>query len=161
MSYKDQAGEYRGGRVEPEADPPKPRRYPCFATGCPMPGTMWGGITQGGTGERLGSCAWHYAVSPTDIPKVTQVLQDWQCVAREMNAARAAQYGDAASSPKAMDALFAQSVSRLRPYVKDGGWGDEFERRPGEDFCGWGRRLEAFLGARVVEVLSIRQASLA
>lgn len=157
MSYKEKAsGEgYRGGRVDPEADAPKPRpRFPCFATGCPMPGTIFPGAGVGGTGDRPGECAWHYGVQPTDIPRVTQVLQDWLCVAREVNAARRAQYGEAASSPRALDALFEQAVQRLRPHVQAGGWGDQFERQPGEDYRRWGQRLEAFIGGRVVEVLS-------
>lgn len=158
MSYRDKAGEYRGGRVDPDPEAPKPMpRFACFADACPMPGTIFPGAGVGGTGDRPGTCAWHYAVNANDIPRITQVLQDWHCVAREVNAARRAQYGETASDPKAMDALFAQSVSRLRPHVQAGGWRDEFEALPGEHFREWGQRLEAFIGGRVVEVLSVHR----
>lgn len=146
---------YRGGRVNADDDAPRHRRYPCFATGCPMPGTIWPGVTQG-AGDQPGSCAWHYGVQPLNIPRVTQVLKDWGSVAYEVDECRRVHTSsETACSPKAQDAAFRIAVERLRPHVQAGGWGDEFEARPGERYAGWGSRLEAFLGARVVEVLSV------
>lgn len=152
MSYKEQAGSYRGGRVNPEEDTPKRLRYPCFATGCPMPGTIFTGTT-----DSPGTCAWHYGVLPTDIPKVTQRLLDWECVSLEINAARRVLTGDKACDPKAQDDAMAEGWARLQPAMAAGGWSNELAPRDGERLGQWSRRLEAFLGARVVEVLSTNQ----
>jgi hypothetical protein len=152
MTYKDKAEGYRGGRVNPDSDAPKRLRYPCFATGCPMPGTI-------GTGpaDQPGTCAWHYGVLPTDIPKVTQRLKDWQCLTAEVNAARQALTGEHASDPKALDDVLAAAWTRLQPVVAHTGWEDVLKPRPGEHLSEWSRHIERFLGARVVEVLSTNQ----
>lgn len=158
---------YRGGRIDGSGgdDPPKPRRYPCFAAGCPMPGTIFLGAGVGGTGDAQGSCAWHYAVQPHDIPKVTRVLLDWQCVAYEVREARRAHTSsELASNPQGLADAFDAAWQRVQPLVP--GWEDEL--RPGiarsskgealghrEDYRAWGQRLERFLGARVVESLSV------
>lgn len=142
---------YRGGRVNPDAkeDKPKRLRYPCFAEGCPMPGTIFTGST-----GAAGSCAWHYGVLPTDIPKVTERLNAWGCVADEINAARRVLTGDKAADPKAQDDHLATAWLRLGPLVELSGWASDLEPHPRERLGDWSRRLEWFIGARVVEVLS-------
>lgn len=161
----DERSEYRGGALTEQ----KPRvvlRYPCFADGCPMPGTIWPGAGIGGTGDQPGTCAWHYGVQPQDIPKVTRALRDWACVTYEVNEARRACTGDLASNPAALKAAFATAWERLQPLVV-GQWEDELSpgnihtskgldcgpRLP-ESYADWARRLERFVGARIAEVLS-------
>jgi hypothetical protein len=141
---------------------PAPRRYSCFADGCPMPGT----ITPSGSGSSV--CAWHYGILPTDIPKVTRVLRDWQCVSYEVGEARRVLTGELAADPTAIRRMFAAAWERLEPLA--GTWAAEL--KPGnvrtskgvdrgplfpEGYGDWAKRLERFLGARVVEVLSVRQ----
>lgn len=163
----DQA--YRGGRVEPDlpADPPPPRvqRYPCFADGCPMAGTIFPNGTADG---KPGVCVYHYAVNATDIPKVTQVLRDWGCVADEVRAARRCITGPMASDPAALQAQFDAAWERLAPLVPS--WHADLapgtiRTSKGQDtghrqaYGDWAKHLERFLGARVVEVLSVRRAT--
>lgn len=152
---------YRGGRVDPdEPAPQKPKRlrYPCFAEGCPMPGSLFSSGT-----DKSGSCAWHYAVQPTDIPKVTQVLRDWMCVSAEIIAARRSLGGDLASDPAGLQREFDAAWQRLQPMAA--AW--EKELAPGtihtskgvdiryrQSYSDWAKHLERFIGARVVEVLS-------
>ena len=147
---------YRGGRVMPEEDQPARRRYPCFADGCPMPGTMFPDATQG-TGERPGTCVWHYGVNPNDIPKVTQRLTDWQCVANEIQAGRRVLTGPLATDPGGQDDALAAAWRRLATEVELTGWSAQLQPQAGEHYGEWTRRLEYFIGARVVEVLSINQ----
>lgn len=163
---------FRGGRVFTDDDAPieqpKPRRlrFPCFAEGCPMPGTLWPGVTQGGAGDRPGTCAWHYGIVPTDIPKVTQVLNDWMCVSAEINQARQCLSGPLASDPVALHREFDAAWFRLQPLVdawekdlapstiRTGKGADTGYRQAYSD---WAKHLERFIGARVVEVLSTRR----
>jgi hypothetical protein len=139
---------------------PTRRAYRCFAEQCPMPGT----ITPSGAGSP--TCAWHYGVVSSDIPKVTRVLLDWQCVSYEANEARRVLTGELATDPGAIDIAFRNAWERLQPLVP--GW--EAQLQPGnirtskgverpfrEGYGDWAKRLDQFLGARVVEVLSIRQ----
>jgi hypothetical protein len=159
---------FRGGRVftdddNPDAAKPQRLRYPCFAAGCPMPGTLFP------EHARTGVCAWHYAAQPTDIPKITYQLQAWECVAREIEQGRRVLCGPTAADPAAQEAAFNAAWARLRPLLS-AGW--ETELRPaairsskGEDrghrqsYGDWLKHLERFLGARVVEVLSTHRRS--
>lgn len=154
---------FRGGRVftdgdEQTAQKPQRMRHTCFATGCPMPGTMFAGGT-----DRPGSCVWHYGVQPTDIPKVTQVLRDWICVSAEIEHARRCLAGDLASDPAALKFEFDAAWQRLLPMASS--W--QAELAPGtirtskgvdtghrQGYSDWAKHLERFIGARVVEVLS-------
>lgn len=152
---------FRGGRVftddeQPLPDKPQRLRYPCFAEGCPMPGSIFSGPT-----DKPGSCAWHYAVQPSDIPKVTQRLNDWACVAAEVNAARRVLTGEAASDPRAQEAALLVAWQRLAPQVEHSGWSGDLQPAHNERLGEWCRRLEWFVGARVVEVLSTHRRSLA
>lgn len=152
MSYKDKAttpaADYRGGALTDQT-PKVVKRYPCFAGGCPMPGTIFTGST-----DSPGSCAWHFGVLANDIPKVTQVLKDWNCVAYEVNEARRAHMGELACNPKALDDAHRAAWERLQPLVP--GWEDQLQPQEGERYRAWMQRLERFLGARVVEVQSLR-----
>lgn len=149
---------YRGGALS-VPDKPAVKRYPCFADQCPMPGSIFASGT-----DKAGACAWHYGVLPNDIPKVTRVLLDWQCVSSEVNAARRLLTGPAAADAKAQDEAFASAWNRLQGFI-DTTW--QAELKPGnartskgeehpfrEGYGDWAKRLERFLGARVVEVLS-------
>lgn len=170
MSYKDKAasGDYRGGRIDQPKDKPKKATYPCYADGCPMPGTMFpNGVSHDQDGmPRPGVCPFHYGVVPSDIPKVSNTLRSWECVVYEIDAGRAVLTGAMSSDPKAQDDAFRQAWERLKPL--SGVW--EAELAPGnlrtskgverpfrEGYSDWIRRLERFIGARVVEVLSVNQ----
>lgn len=161
LSYKTKAdairaqdeGAYRGGRLEQDAPKPPRPRYPCFAEGCPMPGTIFPGVIQGGTGDSPGTCAWHYGLIPNDIPRVTQLIREWECVAREIDRARRVHTGPLACDPAALQREFDAAVARLRPAVQSGGWGNTFEREGMEGYGRWAQRLEVFLGKRVRELL--------
>lgn len=156
---------YKGGRVSADEDS-KPRlRDPCFASGCPMPGSIFTAGT-----DKAGSCAWHYGVVPTDIPKVTQVLVDWQCVSSEIREARRCLTGELATDPAALQRAFDIAWERLEPLAPT--WVDQL--KPGtiktskgvdtghrQGYGDWAKHLERFLGARVVEVLSINQRRIA
>lgn len=154
---------YRGGRVEPdeplEDEPRRVVRYACFAEGCPMPGTLFP------EHARNGVCAWHYSVQPTDIPKVTSQLRAWECVAREIEQARRMLCGPVAADPAALELAYHQAWDRLRPMLS-AGWLAQLQpatirTSKGEDtrhpqsYGDWAKHLEQFLGARVVEVLSM------
>jgi hypothetical protein len=155
---------YRGGRVDPDApldEKPQPLRYPCFADGCPMAGTMFPDQVMGEKSN--GTCVYHYRVSPSDIPRVTRVLQDWLCVSDEINHARGVLTGPLCADAKAQDHEFAAAWNRLRALSP--GW--EQQLAPGtirtskgvdtgnrQTYSDWAKHLERFIGARVVEVLS-------
>lgn len=156
---------YRGGRLEP--DQPRRRSYPCQAHSCPMPGTIFPGAVGGEKAEGSGICAWHYGVVATDWPRISRVLLDWACVSYEVNEARRVLTGENACNPGAIEQAFAQAWERMQPLVV-GEWEDQL--RPGqmrtrkgeplpyrEGYGDWAKRLQEFLGARVREVLSIRQ----
>lgn len=162
---------FRGGRVfsddEAPIEPQKPKRvrYPCFAEGCPMPGTIF---PNGASDGKVGTCAWHYAVQPTDIPKVTQVLRDWMCVSAEILQARRCLGGALASDPAGLQREFDAAWQRLMPLAAS--W--ESELRPGtirtskgvdtgfrQGYSDWAKHLERFIGSRVVEVLSTHRRS--
>lgn len=136
---------------------PAPRRYRCFADNCPMPGS----ITVDGQGGP--ACAWHYGVVPNDIPKVTRVLVDWQCVSFEIREARRCLTGELATDPIGLQHAFSSAWERMKPLVA--GW--EEQLAPGtirtskgvdtglrQGYGDWVKHLERFIGARVVEVLS-------
>lgn len=131
---------------------PAPTRYRCEAHECPMPGTMFP------SGSKGGVCAWHYGAISSDWPRISRVLLDWGAVAYEVDECRRVHTAsESACDPKAQDALYATAVERLSPFMAAGGWTAEFEAMRGRSYAQWGRRLEEFLGARVVEALSIRQ----
>jgi hypothetical protein len=149
---------YAGGRVFSEDEPPPiagdaPRRlrFPCFADGCPMAGTMFPGTS------RQGVCPWHYAAAPNDIPRITQRLRDWFCVAQEVDAARQILCGPHAADARAQDAALAHGWARLQAVCS--GWEADLAPRKREQLHDWSRRLEAFIGARVLETLSPRRAA--
>lgn len=171
MSYKAKAdairsqdeGAYRGGRVEQDKPKPQRLRYSCFADGCLMPGTIFLGAVQGEKAEGTGCCAWHFGVQPHDIPRVTQALRDWDCVAFEIREARRVLTGELASSPTALQQCFAAAWERLKAVADS--W--ESDLRPGnihtskgvdtgnpQGYGDWSRHLERFLGSRVAQAIS-------
>lgn len=154
---------YHGGRVFTEQQPGDEDtgpRYPCFATGCPMAGTIFA------EHSRRGSCAWHYGVVPNDIPRVTNALRAWECVAFEIDQGRAVLTGPLAMDAAGQDKAFTEAWARLK--LLAGVWQDELapgnlrtskgvERPFRESYGDWIRRLERFIGARVVETLTVNQ----
>lgn len=160
---------YAGGKVfadTPEGERPR-MRYPCFATGCPMPGTIFPETSKDGV------CAWHYGVKPNDIPRVTNTLQAWDCVSFEVREARRILTSELRADPAGIQRAFAAAWERLEPLAgttwasvlapstikhrdKDapGGYVDT---RHHESYADWAKRLEAFVGLQVVESLSVNQ----
>lgn len=129
------------------------KRYPCFADGCPMPGTIFTTrLEDGDTGA--GTCAWHYGVMPSDIPRVTRVLLDWQCVSYEVNEARRVLTGELAIDVKAIGEAFDGAWARLVPLVS--GWEDQLRPQHGESYGWWANRLQRFLGAKVANSLRVQ-----
>lgn len=138
-------------------------RGACFATGCQMPGTIFASGS-----ESSGTCAWHYDVLPEDIGRVTRVLTDWACVSDEITAGRRVLSGPSASDGAVVKEKFKAAWRRMEPAC--GKWASEL--RPGrivssagkespynEDYGDWVRRLERFLGARVVEARSLHRSA--
>lgn len=148
---------YSGGRVFSEDAPPAGedaprRRHPCFADACPMAGTMFPGSS------RQGVCPWHYAAAPNDIPRITQRLRDWLCLAEEIDAGRQLLAGPMATDPRGQDDALARAWGRVQPVCAGSGWEPELAPQPREHLAEWIRRIEAFIGARVLEAMSPRRA---
>lgn len=117
------------------------RKNACFASGCPMPGVI-------SLGGRSWNCGWHHLAVPSDIPRITQVLKDWECLTYEINVGRAVLTGKYAADPKAQNEHFAAAQARVLEATAGGGWGDTFAAK-GLDYRTWMLRLERFLGQRV------------
>lgn len=117
----------------------------CFADGCPMPGSI-------NTGGKHWHCPWHHEVLPTDIPRVTQILRDWECLTYEINIGRRILTGATACDPKAQNEAFRGAVERVLAATASGGWGDEFDAK-GKDYRGWLSGLERFLAGRIARTL--------
>lgn len=139
---------------------PAKRRYPCFAEGCPMPGTIFP------DSQAAGVCAYHYGVKPGNVPRVTNVLRQWDCVAFECREARRVLTGELASDVKAIDDAFAKGWERLQPLA--GEWAaylmpgniltsKDVDTGMRENYGDWAKRLERFIGARVVEALNLHE----
>lgn len=106
----------------------------CVAHGCPMPGVIFLG---GGEGV----CGWHYGRPAHDWPRITQVIADWSCVTRQINAVRRVLSDPTqATDPRALQAVIDHGA-RLADQAP--GW--RLEPDPREDIGQWARRLEAFL----------------
>lgn len=148
---------YRGGRVEPDEVKPERLRYPCFADGCPMAGSMFPDQVMGE--KTRGVCPWHYNLNPSDIPRVTQRLRDWKCVADEIEQARLVFTGPLATDPAGHDESFHEAWRRLAPAVELSGWSNDLKPQDRESYGDWAHRLMYFIGARVLEVLSVRRST--
>lgn len=118
----------------------------CFAHGCTMPGNV---KVDGASW----TCAWHYGVVPSDIPRVTQVLRDWECATYEIKIGRQALCSLFAADPKKLDELFTEALARMAAATSSGSWGDQFERQSSEDYRRWLNRLEVFVGRRIAQTL--------
>lgn len=136
--------------VDPEAidDAPsgKVLHGACFAAGCPMPGSM-------SSGGNSWSCAWHYAAQPSTIPRITQVLRDWECLTYEINAGRRALTGKHCADPKVLHDLYIEAQERVKVATAAGGWADAFDGA-GMDYRTWLYKLDMFLGQRVALTLA-------
>lgn len=124
-------------------------RGTCFANGCVMPGTI-------SAGNGSWQCAWHYGAQPSAIPRVTQVLRDWECLTYESSVGRRALTGKHFADPKVLMDLHAEAIARVLAATKGGGWGDYFERHGSEDYRRWINRIEIFLGKRIGQALGAR-----
>lgn len=122
--------------------------YPCRANGCPMPGTIFSGATDG-----EGICAWHY--SAEDLPKVTRVLNDWECLTIAINRGRAFICNpDVAANVKRQREMLLALWSDVSSSVTGSGWKIRTEPFRGEILGDWVRRMEQFLNNRVKEVVN-------
>jgi hypothetical protein len=127
----------------PANDVPKTMVYRCAAHRCRMPGTIY-------LGGPDGQCWLHARAKPSDWPRITQVLVDWDMVVEEALLARRTMIGVWANDPKKQNELMAEAWNRIRGALPL--W--ETELAPfGGDFGQWGRKLEAFLAGRVHEVV--------
>lgn len=64
------------GDAEPVKSLPVPRRrYQCLAHGCPLPGSIF---LSGH--DAPGICALHMSCNSSDMPRITDVLRNWECV---------------------------------------------------------------------------------
>jgi hypothetical protein len=132
-------------------DEPRQLRYHCFANNCPMPGTIFPG------GSDSGVCAWHYGCNGSEVAKVSQVLADWDCVVRVVNAGRRCLTGaDTATDGRAQSGELAALWRDLAPAVWDSGWKLRVEPQAGENLGDWTRRMERFLRNRCKEALTGR-----
>lgn len=129
---------------DPQPSAPARPRYECCANNCPMPGTM---SPSGGRGI----CAWHYGTSSDDWSRITEVFQgSWHMVARElMRARRVLCNPDVCTNVRAQNEAFHEAAERLRM----AGAPSELAPVGKESLSQWALRLEAFLGARVLEVV--------
>lgn len=144
----DDRAAYRGGRVNAADDEPKRVRYPCFADGCPMAGTMF--TTLGTSPGQKGSCPMHWQAAPVAIPAITQRLLDWGFVAREIDAARALLTGEYAASPRVHALHHGQAWARLLAQLSPE-WAAVLRPLQAEDLGLWARRLERFLAECATE----------
>jgi len=142
------------------------QRYRCYADDCPMAGTIFEGSPDG-----PGVCPFHYGAPPLDVRRITQTLLDWRCVADAIRQARRALLGTNATNGPLHAQTMADAWADLRAAVAPSYWPD---LEPGplrvrdrtkpegwrvlnvrEDLGDWARRLERFLGARVLEARSV------
>lgn len=131
---------------------PKRLRYPCRADQCPMAGTV------DHTPSHPGICGYHYRETPSDWPRITQALLDWECVTRAINRARRVVTDPVlCCDGKAHAEALRDEWERLLPAVKGSGWHRRVEPQKGEHIGDWGRRLEVFMGARIKSALTGRE----
>lgn len=127
------------------------RTYRCVANGCRMTGAI-----VDNPGQTTGVCAYHYAANPSDWPRITHALFEWECVASEIRECRRVHTApDTATQPAALDRLFGEAVARLEQAVGPDWW-SQMKPQPGrggviDSYASWVCRLEKFIGARVQE----------
>lgn len=99
-------------------------------------------------------CGWHYGVPAPKWGIVTQVLDDWICVSREVNTMR-----NALVDPryffdlKGLRKVQAECWARMEPELSEA-WAKELAPSPGQVLVGgWISTLHHFLGARVREAV--------
>jgi hypothetical protein len=142
-SHFDAAGELPAPVVQ------KQLRYHCFANNCPMPGTIFPG------GSDSGVCAWHYGCNGSEVAKVSQVLADWDCVVRVVNAGRRVLTApETATDGRQQTAEWAALWAELGASVAGSGWKQRVEPETGENLGDWTRRMERFLKNRCKESLT-------
>jgi len=147
-------------------NPAPQQRYRCYADDCPMAGTIFEGSPDG-----LGVCPFHYGAAPLEVRRITKALLDWRCVADAVRVARRALLGTNATNGPLHAQTMADAWADLRATVAPVYWSD---LEPGpmrvrdrskpegyrllnapESLADWARRLERFLGARVLEARSV------
>lgn len=143
----------RRNSFNPDADDSAPaptgptvRGHPCWAQGCPMPGTIFTG------GSASGVCGWHYGVPGNDVPRVTQMLRNWDCVSTAINRARRDLTDpDIAAKPGILKERFENLWRELSPLVP--GWEGSLQPRAHESYDEWRISAEKFLAMRIAEDL--------
>lgn len=135
-----------GGPEDDPSDGGRARRvYPCLAHGCPMPGAIF----LNGP-EAPGICAWHYGASSSEMPQITQVLRNWECVSSEINAYRALSNDPTrAMDVKAIAEAKTAAWGRMIFAIDGSGWVDELRPPPSESYADWTARLVEFMAWRI------------
>lgn len=130
-----------GADAPPDAGP-KRVRATCLANGCTMPGTLFLG------GD--GICAWHLGCSANELPRITEVMRNWQCVTEAINAGRSFANDPArCSDVKAQTVALLSAWNRMHESVIGSGWEPTLKPVQAETYGDWTRRLEQFLSDRI------------
>lgn len=114
--------------------------YRCLVSFCPMTGAIF---LAGPNAP--GICSHHFGATGHDIPRITQILVDWECLTYEINACRRAHREVVLDK-----AALAKAWTRLQPAL-GADWVAELTPPPGCSYRHWGQRLEKFMDARVKE----------
>lgn len=117
-------------------------QYRCLVNLCPMTG----GIFLNGP-QAPGICAFHHGGAGSDMPRVTQILLDWECVTYEVNLWRCS-----VMQVELDKQALAKAWTRLQPALGEA-WSAELAPAAGVGYVQWGHKLERFLLARVKEAL--------
>jgi hypothetical protein len=149
LSPQSRRPRFIAGGDDDETEDEQPRvparaRHECCANGCPMPGSMF---PSGGRGI----CAWHYGTNSDDWSRITEVFRgSWFMVARELLRARRTLCDpDLCTNVRALGEAYRDGAERLRLAGGPPGLAPQDK----ESLSQWTLRLEAFLGARVLEVV--------
>lgn len=121
--------------------------YRCLVSFCPMTG----GIFLAGP-HAPGICGYHYGTSGHELPRVTQILLDWECVTYEVNACRRAH-----REVNVDKAALAKAWTRLQPALGET-WSAALAPAAGSSYAHWGHQLQKFLEARVREAIQRKAA---
>lgn len=115
-------------------------QYRCLVSFCPMTGAIF----LAGP-HAPGICGFHFGTVGHELPRVTQILLDWECVTYEINACRRA-HREVVIDKHAL----AKAWTRLQPALGET-WEAELAPAAGSSYAQWGLQLNKFLDARVRE----------
>lgn len=143
----------------PVATDNKPFTYRCSAMGCRLTGAI-----SSEAGKNL--CAQHYGHIFEDFGKVTEIIQDWNCITREIARGRSFMNTTASMKPALVEQAFAEAYSRLSELTANSEWAESLQpqaTRSGklDDYPSWILRLENVLTKIVERSLSRKRRELA